>query len=71
MFWIEDVLNLLTPQETETIFGEPFPQDGKQCEIIRWSQVSFVSQAILKQRGVAIYYLKSDHAMVTNSPSSA
>ena len=29
LFWIEDVHNLLTPQERETIFGEPFPQDGK------------------------------------------
>lgn len=63
LFWIEDVHSLLTPKERETIFGEPFPQDGKQYEIIRWSQVSFVLQAILKQRGVAIYYLKSDRAM--------
>ena len=34
-FEFEDVHNLLTLQERETIFGEPFPQDGKQCENIR------------------------------------
>ena len=63
LFCIEDVHNLLTPQEREKIFGEPFPQDGEQCEIIRCSQVSSVLHPISKQRGVAIYYLKSDHSI--------
>lgn len=63
LFWIEDVHNLLTPQEREKIFGEPFPQDGKQRENIRCSQVSSVLHLNVKQRGVAIYNLKSDHSI--------
>lgn len=55
--------NLLTPQEREQIFGEPFPQNGKQCENMRCNQVSSVFYPILKQGGVAIYYLKSAHSI--------
>ena len=65
LFWIEDVHNLLTPQERETIFGEPFPQDGKQFENIRFNQGSSVLfHPNEKQTGVSIYDLKSDHGQL-------
>ena len=58
LFRIENVHTLLTPDEREKIFGEPFSQSGEYSEMFFWDQLRFlfVLYPIFEQGGVAIYH---------------
>lgn len=54
-FELQNVHTLLTPNEREKIFGEPYPRNGKHSVEI----FGVIELVLSREGGVAIYYLKS------------